>query len=195
MSLIGKVILLLGDSWIAGASGDALVLELQRRGAIVQKDGVVGSSAVARASNPRDLAAEIASAHPTDVIFVLGVNDTLSDRTAAAYMSLAQMAPGAIMISNATLEGSQYRTRVLQIEKMQFAAFGKNAIAGATFASSGDFDSTHYHLTSDGGVRWAAFVADQLELRLDTSPSARIGRGLLRALPGAEGFLGRFGGP
>jgi hypothetical protein len=199
VSLAGKIILLIGDSWIAGASGDALMHELQNRGAIVSKDGVVGSTAVARASNPRDLVAEIAQAHPTDVIFVLGVNDTPGDRAAAAYVALAQtvMSAGATpwVISNATLDGSAYRTRVLQIEKIQAAAFGQHAVAGATFASPGDFDSTHYHLTPAGAASWGAFVADQFELRMDTSPTARIGRGLLRALPGAEGFLGRFGGP
>jgi lysophospholipase L1-like esterase len=200
MSLIGKIILIVGDSWIAGASGDALVAELQRRGAIVTKDGIVGSTAIARASNPRDLTAEIAAAHPTDVVYVLGVNDTPGDRAAAAYRQLVattlQASPDAVpwVISNATLENSMYRTRVQQIEQLQRDAFGRQAIAGSTFASPGDFDSSHYHLTSDGAQRWGAFVADQLELRLDTSPVAGMGRGLLRLLPGAEGFLGRFGG-
>lgn len=194
MTLAGKRIELIGDSWVAGASGDALVAELVARGAVVQKDGVVGSSAVARAARATDLRSAIHAFAPTDVIYVLGVNDVVGDRTAAAYLTLASLFPRSWVLSNATLEGSEFRTKVQQIERLQRAAFDGRAIAGATFASPSDFDTTRYHLTAEGARAWGAFVAGVLELQLDTDLSAQLGRGLLRSLPLAEGFLGRFGG-
>ncbi len=157
----------------------------------------MGRTSIALASDD-DFRASLAALHPTDVIVVIGVNDTPGDRAAAAYQKIAQtiVASGARpwILSNATLEGSVYRTRVQQIERLQRAAFGSSAIAGSTFASAGDFDSTHYHLTAAGAANWGPFVGRILADRIAPDSTVLLGRTLLRSLPGAEGFFGRFGG-
>ena len=196
--LAGHTILLAGDSWIAGAAGRALAAALTAMGAnVVAVDGIVGRTSIALAGDD-NFKHELATLHPTDVVVVIGVNDTPGDRAAAAYVKLAQQitAAGARgwILSNATLEGSTYRTKVQQIEALQRAAFGSSAIAGSSFASSADFDSTHYHLTAAGAASWGPFVARIIADKLAPDIAMQFGRTLLRSLPGAEGFFGRFGG-
>lgn len=195
MSLAGAVILLVGDSWAAGPPGAALADALRAQGATVTVDGVVGRSANSLVGEMRSLLEEVDRTHPDHVVFLLGVNDVVGKRTydsyVALYASVTSAGPEAWIVSNATMPDSQYRDRVVQVERMQREIFGTHALPGATLADPAWFDRTGYHLAPEAAPQWSALVAPLLVRLIDgqAGPLARMGRALLNVVPFADRWL------
>ncbi len=195
MSLAGAVMLLVGDSWAAGPAGAGLADALRAEGATVIVDGVVGRSANLLVANMRAFLEEVASTHPTHVVFLLGVNDTISQRTHNSYdvlyAAVTSAGAKAWILSNATLPDSTYRAKVQQIEVMQRDVFGTHALPGALLADPSWFDHTGYHLAPEFAQAWVALVAPMLIRLIDgqSSPFAQLGRAMQRMLPFGERWL------
>ena len=195
MSIAGAIILLVGDSWMTGPAGAALADAMRAEGATVVVDGVVGRSANSLVGNLRTLLDEVGTVQPTHVVIVLGVNDTVGQRTHDSYVTLRSAiesaGPEVWILSNATMPDSTYRTKVQAIEVMQRDVFGSHAIAGATFADATWFDSTGYHLTPTAAPAWVALVEPMLARMIDgqSGTLSKVGRALLKTLPFADRFF------
>ena len=78
MTLAGRTIMVVGDSWTAGAAGAALAARLRAAGVTVVLDGVVGRSAVSLTHEFPGVLATAGAVHPDAVVILLGMNDTAS---------------------------------------------------------------------------------------------------------------------
>jgi len=195
VSLVGAIILLVGDSWAAGPAGAGLADALRAEGAQVIVDGVVGRSANLLAANMRSFLDEVAATRPTHVVFLLGVNDVVSQRTRdsydALYAAVTSAGASAWILSNATLPDSSYRAKVLRIERTQREVFGTHALPGALLSDPSWFDHTGYHLTPEAAPSWVALVAPMLVRLIEgqSSPLARLGRSIVKLVPFGERWI------
>jgi lysophospholipase L1-like esterase len=196
MTLAGRHLLLLGDSWVAGAAGAALADVLAGLGATVVRDGVVGAGAISTVARLRDVLDE-AQGFDT-ILLLLGVNDVASQRVRDAYVTLreALSATGAnvYVVSNATISDPTlpYRTKVRTIEVWQRDVFGDHALALSSSADDAWFDRSHFHLTAEAAPLWVARITPSVLALLDDSPLATLGRALLRTVPGGTTSFARL---
>lgn len=192
MSLAGKTLFVIGDSWMAGPPGAALAARLA--GAHVVIDAVVGRSAVSLVGELSDVVAHAVQVQPDAILVLLGMNDTAAgtaERT--AYTTIKQALAAALplvpvfALSNGAPAGTTFHDRVVAAEAAQADVFGARAIPGADLARPEDMDSTQAHLTPDGAGLWAQRVAPVLDDAISrTLVTPGIGSALLKSVPLAE---------
>jgi len=194
MTLSNRTLLIVGDSWVAGAAGAALAARLRAAGVTVVLDGKVGRSAISLTHEFPGVLATAGAVHPDAVVILLGMNDTASgtdlraayQRIQHVFMAALPLAP-VFALSNGAPEGTAHHDRVVAAEAAQADVFGARAIPGADLARPEDMNASDAHLTHDGAGLWAQRVAPVLDDTISrTLVAPGIGRTLLSSIPGAE---------